>query len=114
MSLNQVESPGTAWPQGVVSPAGFTAAMQTGEADHLVIFSAAWSLPAQQMALRAARLAARHKVRVMTIDVDEQPQLVRRYPVSAVPTLLLFRNGQLAGSRIGALSDAQLESWLLA
>jgi thioredoxin 1 len=114
MALNQVESCGSTWPQGAVSPAGFTATVQTGEADHLVIFSAAWSRPAQQMALRAVRLAARHKVQVMTIDVDEQPQLVRRYPVSAVPTLLLFRNGQLAASRIGELSDAQLESWLLA
>ena len=114
MALNQVEDCSTAWPPGMVSPAGFTATVQTGEADHLVIFSAAWSKPAQQMALRAARLAARLPVRVMAIDVDEQPQLVRRYPVSAVPTLLLFRNGQLVGSRIGELSDAQLESWLLA
>jgi thioredoxin-like negative regulator of GroEL len=95
------------------SPAAFAAAVQAGGTDQLVLFGAPWCRPATRLETQAARLAARHPLGLRTIDVEECPELVRLYQVAAVPTLLLFRNGQLAGRRVGELSEQAIEDWLL-
>ncbi|UBV44880.1 thioredoxin TrxC (plasmid) [Deinococcus taeanensis] len=58
-----------------------------------------------------ARERAGH-VRVVKVNVDENPQVPGRYQVQGIPTLLLFRNGQLAGRQVGALPKAALLAWL--
>ena len=95
------------------SQSDFAAAIRTGETGHLVVFGTPWSSSTRRFEAQAARLARRHGVGMLAIDVDECPDLARSYRVVATPTLLLFRNGQLAARRIGELGDDDLEDWIL-
>lgn len=95
------------------SHAAFAAAMQSDDADHLVVFGASWCRPAQRLEAHATRLARRHRLRVMAVDVEQCPEIARLYWVAAVPSLLLFRQGQLAGRRIGELGERAIEDWIL-
>jgi thioredoxin-like negative regulator of GroEL len=95
------------------SPADFAAAVQGGDSDHLVVFGASWCRPAQRIEAHAQQLARRHRLGLLAVDVEACPEIVRLYGVAAVPTLLLFRNGQLAGRRVGELSERAIEDWIL-
>jgi len=46
------------------------------------------------------------------MNIDEQPQMARKYGVRGIPTLLLFRDGDVHATHIGALSQAQLTKFL--
>lgn len=46
--------------------------------------------------------------RVLSIDVDENPVVAQRYDVSSLPTLLVFRRGQLAGRLVGGRAKDRL------
>ena len=69
----------------------------------LVDFYADWCGPCKLLAPAVAELAEEYegRVRVGKVNVDEEPELARRYQVSSIPTLLLFRNGALAAKSVG-------------
>jgi thioredoxin 1 len=48
------------------------------------------------------------KIKVVKISVDEAPQLATRYGIMSIPTLMLFKNGQVATQMVGAMAKAQL------
>ena len=52
------------------------------------------------------------KVLFMKINIDENPEVPSQYGVMSIPTLMLFKNGQLIASRVGGLSKAQLSAWI--
>src|SRR5258708_26403741 len=80
--------------------------------DCLVLFSAAWHRPGLRAEAELARLAAGRGMNWLAIDVEEWPDLARRYQISAVPTLLLFHKGQVLAQRIGDLNERDLDAWL--
>ena len=52
------------------------------------------------------------KVTVAKINIDENPQTPMKYGVRGIPTLILFKNGQVAATKIGALPKSKLEEWV--
>ena len=60
---------------------------------------APWRRPAKQVETHAADVANRYAVALLSIDVDDCPELARRYQVAGVPSLLFFRNGQVVARR---------------
>jgi thioredoxin len=80
----------------------------------LVDFSAAWCAPCRQLTPLLAQLAGelRRHLSIGAIDCEEQPQLAQRFGVSAMPTLLLFRDGRVIAQKVGALPRARLLAWL--
>lgn len=58
-----------------------------------------------------ARQRAGH-LKVVQVNVDDSPRLAARYQVQGIPTLLLFRDGQLTDRQIGALPAHALTEWL--
>jgi thioredoxin 1 len=52
------------------------------------------------------------KVTIAKVNVDENPQTPSKYGVRGIPTLILFKNGQVAGTKIGALSKSKLNEWV--
>jgi thioredoxin 1 len=52
------------------------------------------------------------RLRIMKLNIDQNPQTPRKYNVRSIPTLLLFRNGTVAAQQVGAVSKSQLESFL--
>jgi thioredoxin 2 len=49
---------------------------------------------------------------LLRLDVDHLPEIAKRFGIQAVPTLALFRSGQLATTRLGEVGDHDLLRWL--
>jgi len=85
-----------------------------GAADCVIVFGGALCNSARRLMRRLTALAAPQGIVVLAIDADASPRLARRYQVTAIPTVLYFRQGQVAARRIGELGDSDLEDWLAA
>lgn len=81
----------------------------------LVDFFAEWCGPCKAMAPALEEVAKEMegKVKVAKIDVDANPEITTRYQIQAMPTLILFKDGEIAGRHTGALvQKSKLESWI--
>jgi thioredoxin 1 len=80
----------------------------------LVDFWAEWCGPCKMIAPFLEEIATdmKGKVTVAKINIDENPQTPMKYGVRGIPTLILFKNGQVAGTKIGALSKSKLNEWV--
>ena len=78
----------------------------------LVDFTAAWCPPCRAIAPHVDAIAAAYagRVRVGKCDVDANPELTARLDVRSMPTLMVFKNGQVVGQMIGAAPRAKLEA----
>ncbi|HEY1130111.1 MAG TPA: thioredoxin domain-containing protein, partial [Roseateles sp.] len=52
------------------------------------------------------------KLRVAKVNIDENQETPARFGIRGIPTLMLFKDGQLAATKVGALSKAQLTAFL--
>ena len=80
----------------------------------LVDFWAEWCGPCKMIAPFLEELAGdmKGKVTVAKINIDENPQTPMKYGVRGIPTLILFKNGQVAATKIGALPKSKLVAWV--
>lgn len=79
----------------------------------LVDFHAAWCGPCKMLAPIISELENnRDDFYVGKIDIDDEPELARKYGIEAVPTLLLFQNGEIKNKSVGYLSKEALEKFL--
>jgi thioredoxin 1 len=78
----------------------------------LVDFTATWCGPCKQLAPIVDQLAEElvGKVKVGKLDVDAHQNVPQKYNVLSIPTLLLFKNGQVADQIIGAAPKAKLDA----
>ena len=76
----------------------------------LVDLWAAWCGPCRAVAPVVEQLATEYEGRatIAKVDVDEQPEIARRYGVRSIPTLLFFKDGQLVDTVVGAVPRAPL------
>lgn len=80
----------------------------------LVDFWADWCGPCRMLAPFVGQIAVQYdgKIKVCKVNVDEEPELARRYKVMSIPTLLMFKNGEVADKSVGFRSKAELVSFV--
>ena len=80
----------------------------------LLDFWAEWCGPCKMIAPILDTIATdyKDKLRVVKLNIDENPKTPPKFNIRGIPTLLLFRNGTVAAQQVGAVSKAQLESFL--
>jgi thioredoxin 1 len=80
----------------------------------LLDFWAEWCGPCKMIAPILDQIAAEYagKVVVAKMNVDENPRTPMKFSVRGIPTLILFKNGQLQGQKIGAVRKADVVAFL--
>jgi thioredoxin 1 len=102
---------------GQVSDADFEAKVLKSAEPVVVDFWAEWCGPCRMIAPALEELAEgalSGKVKVVKLNVDENPKTATKYNVMSIPTLMVFKNGEMASRQVGAAPKAKLEQWITA
>lgn len=97
-----------------VSDASFSQDVLSSDIPVLVDFWAAWCGPCKMIAPVLDDLAEQYagKVKIAKVDVDANKEIPGKFGIRGIPTLILFKNGEPAATKVGALSKAQLVEFI--
>ncbi len=98
----------------IFTAAAFDAEVLQATEPVLVDFGAEWCGPCRQMAPTIDVIASEYsgKVKVGKLDVDSNGQTAMRYGIRGIPTLLLFKGGQVVEQRVGAAGKSDLQKMI--
>ena len=96
-----------------VTEKDFDAQVLESEQAVLVDFWAEWCGPCHAIAPVLDQIAEeRNDLKVVKLNIDEQPAIAQRYGVMSIPTLILFKDGEPAAAAVGAMPKSMLEERL--
>lgn len=97
-----------------LSDADFEEKVLKASSPVLVDYWAEWCGPCKMIAPVLAEIATDYQGRltVAKLNIDDNPNTPQRYGVRGIPTLMLFKNGEVEATKVGALSKSQLAAFL--
>jgi thioredoxin 1 len=99
---------------GKVSDASFENDVIKSTAPVVVDFWAEWCGPCRMIAPALEEIAGSlgDKVKIVKLNVDENPDVAAKYGIMSIPTLMLFKNGEIASRQVGAAPKQKLQQWI--
>ncbi|MDP6950917.1 MAG: thioredoxin TrxA [Arenicellales bacterium] len=97
-----------------VSDDSFEQEVLQSEMPVLIDYWAEWCGPCKMIAPVLDEVAGEYadKIRVAKLNIDENPATPPKYGIRGIPTLMLFKNGEVEATKVGAVSKAQLTAFL--
>jgi thioredoxin 1 len=101
---------------GKVSDTTFDTEVLKASGPVVVDFWAEWCGPCRMIAPALEEIAGSlgDKVKIVKLNVDESPATATKYGIQSIPTLMIFKNGQMASRQIGAAPKQKLQQWITA
>ena len=97
-----------------VTDASFEQDVLKAEGPVLVDFWAEWCGPCRQIAPSLDEIGKEMegKLTIAKVNIDDNPQTPTQYGVRGIPTLMIFKDGKLAATKVGALPKSKLAEWV--
>jgi thioredoxin 1 len=97
-----------------VTDASFDADVLNAEGPVLVDFWAEWCGPCKQISPALEEMATEMggKITIAKVNIDDNPAIPSKYGVRGIPTLILFKGGEVAATKVGAAPKSQLVEWV--
>jgi thioredoxin 1 len=97
-----------------VSDKSFQADVLQSKEPVLVDFWAEWCGPCRAVGPVLEEVAGelQGKLKIVKLNVDENPETAAKYGIQSIPTLMIFKNGEMASRQIGASPKAKIVQWI--
>lgn len=101
-------------PSKAITDSSFESDVINASGPVLVDFWAEWCGPCKMIGPSLEEISDElgEKVTIAKLNIDENPDAPGRYGVRGIPTMILFKNGQPAATKVGAAPKSQLKGWL--
>jgi thioredoxin 1 len=99
---------------GKTSDASFEADVLKASEPVVVDFWAEWCGPCRMIAPALDEISGQvgDKVKIVKLNVDENPNTAAKYGIMSIPTLLMFKNGEISSRQVGAAPKQKLHQWI--
>jgi len=99
---------------GKTSDASFESDVLKSAEPVVVDFWAEWCGPCRMIAPALEEISGQigDKVKIVKLNVDENPNTAAKYGIMSIPTLLMFKNGEISSRQVGAAPKQKLEQWI--